>query len=231
MNDPAQAPRAGAVFDLDNTLLPGVSAERLFVRFLIAKRLLGARAAAATLVAVLRYVRDGPAHTLRVRRPYLRGWEVERLRQLGEEAVKDAILPRLSGTGVQRLQQHLRAGHRTAIVSGSLPFLLGPLGRALGVHVVVGAPLHAVDGRYSGNLTGEHTFGLRKAVVTRQFALDEQVDLSRSFAYADHHSDRYFLELFGHPVCVNPTPRLRVLARGRGWPIERWPAHAPDVRA
>lgn len=214
----------GAVFDLDNTLLPGTSAERLFVRFLLGKRLIGTWEATATLLAMLRYVHRGPARVLRTYRPYLRGWEVARLRELGEEAVTTAIEPRLSPTAVTRLREHVSAGHRTAIVSGSLPFLLGPLGRALGVNIVIGTPLDSAGERYTGILRGEHTYGEEKAVVTRSFAREEHVDLARSFGYADHHSDRYFLELFGHPTCVNPTPRLRYIARQRGWRVESWPA-------
>lgn len=219
---PSPPPRIAAVFDLDNTLLPGTSAERLFVRFLIRKRLIGARVGVATLLAVLRYMRQGPVTVLRTRRPYLRGIEVERLRRLGEEAVSHAIVHRLSRRGVARVQEHVRAGHRTAIVSGSLPFLLGPLGRALNVQVVFGTPLDAVNDRYTGALRGQHTYGLEKAVITRRFASDERLDLAASYGYADHHSDLYFLELFGHPTCVNPTRRLRSLAHQRQWPTETW---------
>lgn len=217
----------GAVFDLDNTLLPGISAERLFVSFLITKRLLGTRAAAATFLMLLRYLRYGPARALRTHRPYLRGWEVARLRQLGEEAVATVIAPRLSPKGVGRMAEHVRAGHRTAIVSGSLPFLLGPLGRRLGAHVVIGSPLACEGSRYTGNLVGEHTYGLEKVVVTQRLARDERLDLARSYGYADHHSDAMFLALFGRPTCVNPTARLERIARARGWPTDAWPAPAP----
>lgn len=222
MSIPSPPHRIAAVFDLDNTLLPGTSAERLFVRFLIRKRLIGARVAAATLLALLRHMRQGPATVLRTRRPYLRGVEVERLRRLGEEAVSSAIVHRLSRQGVARVREHVRAGHRTAIVSGSLPFLLGPLGRALNVQVVFGTPLDAANDRYTGALSGQHTYGLEKAVVTRRFANDERIELAASYGYADHHTDVYFLELFGHPTCVNPTRRLRSVAHQRHWPTETW---------
>lgn len=227
MSDAAGERGIGAVFDLDNTLLPGISAERLFVQFLIAKRLLGARAMAATFLIVLRHIRYGPARALRTHRPYLRGGEVARLRQLGEEAVATVVTPRLSPYGVGRMAEHARAGHRTAIVSGSLPFLLGPLGRRLGAQVVIGTPLASEGAYYTGNLAGEHMYGLEKAVVTRRFARDERLDLTRSYGYADHHSDVFFLELFGRPTCVNPTARLKQVARARGWPTDVWSAPAP----
>lgn len=222
MTDGTSRAAIAAIFDVDNTLLPGTSAERLFVTYLLRRRLVGARAAFGTLLALLRYVRLGPARTLRQHRPYLRGWQVERLRVLGEEVVREVIVPRLSRGGVARVREHDAAGHRTALVSGSLPFLLGPLGRWLGVEVVIGTPLAISGDAYTGALSGAHLYGAEKAVVTRRFAAARGVDLRVSYGYADQHSDLPFLALFGHPVCVNPTPRLRRLAARRGWPVEEW---------
>ena len=54
----------------------------------------------------------------------------------------------------------------------------------------------------------------------RRLAGERAIDLNRSFCYADHHTDQSLLELFGHPICVNPTERLRAIARQRGWAIE-----------
>jgi phosphoserine phosphatase len=45
------------------------------------------------------------------------------------------------------------------------------------------------------------------------------VDLAGSYAYSDHISDAAFLALVGHPVAVNPSLRLRLLARKRGWDV------------
>jgi phosphoserine phosphatase len=43
-------------------------------------------------------------------------------------------------------------------------------------------------------------------------------------------SDVKLLEMVGHPVVVNPDPRLRKRAEERGWPIEDWGA-APEKQA
>jgi phosphoserine phosphatase len=46
------------------------------------------------------------------------------------------------------------------------------------------------------------------------------VDLKASFFYTDSISDLPLLEQVGHPIAVNPDPRLRRIARSRGWPVE-----------
>ena len=37
--------------------------------------------------------------------------------------------------------------------------------------------------------------------------------------YSDSMNDVPLLEKVDHPVATNPDPRLRALARDRGWPI------------
>ncbi len=206
---------------MDNTLLPGTSSEQLFLRFLIRRRHFGPRAAAGTLLALVRHTRlGGPRAVLREQRPYIRGWEVARLAALAEEAFAAVIAPRLSGQAVTRVRRHQAAGHLVALLSGAPPFLLAPLGRLLGIGQVIGTPLAVEDGAYTGGLAGKHLYGPEKAALAARFARQHAVDLAASYAYADHHSDARFLLLFGHPVCVNPTPHLRRLAARFGWPVE-----------
>ncbi len=119
-----------------------------------------------------------------------------------------------------RVRRHQAAGHLVALLSGAPPFLLALLGQLLGIAQVIGTPLAVEDGAYTGGLAGKHLYGPEKAVLAARFARQHAVDLAASYAYADHHSDARFLLLFGHPVCVNPTPRLRRLAARFGWPVE-----------
>jgi phosphoserine phosphatase len=46
-------------------------------------------------------------------------------------------------------------------------------------------------------------------------------DLNDSYAYADDFNDLPLLSLVGHPVAVNPDPKLYKLAVKRGWEIIR----------
>jgi len=66
-------------------------------------------------------------------------------------------------------------------------------------------------------MTGE---AKSRAICT--LARQYNLDLARSFAYADTVSDRAMLEAVGHPVAVNPSARLASRARNRGWSISRW---------
>jgi HAD superfamily hydrolase (TIGR01490 family) len=211
-----------AVFDVDNTLLPGATSERLFIGYLMRNGHYGTRATLATLASLVRHVRLGPFGALRTHRPYLRGRLAADVARLADQVFTTQILPRLSPIGAARVRWHQERGHLVALLSGSPQFLVSLLAQHLGVTTVMGAPLALQDERYTGALDGLHPYGERKAILTRRFAEEHDVALPASYAYADHHSDALMLKLFGHPVCVNATPRLRQIARANGWPIEDW---------
>ena len=78
------------------------------------------------------------------------------------------------------------------------------------------------NGTYTGELSGAPVAGDARARMLASFARKRNVDLSRSYAYADAISDLPMLEAVGHPVAVNPDRRLRSAAAKRGWQIRDW---------
>jgi HAD superfamily hydrolase (TIGR01490 family) len=77
----------------------------------------------------------------------------------------------------------------------------------------------------NGVLTGgiaEIAYGDGKYHVTKKWADANGVDLKDCYFYSDSMSDVLLLEKVGHPVVVNPDPRLKKHAEQRGWPIEDW---------
>ena len=213
-----------AVFDVDRTLLPGTTAERLFLRYLLARRELGLREVLRTAWFVFRRAPADPRPWRQARRhrPYLSGKEVALLEDLGQRCFDDVIRPRLAPAGERRVADHRAAGHLTVLLSGSLPYLLRPMAAALGVDEVIGSVMATRGARLTGRLDGVHPYGRDKLRLMEQFAAARAIDLPRSYAYADHHTDEHLLAGVGHPVAVNPNQRLRLAAEARGWPIESW---------
>jgi alcohol-forming fatty acyl-CoA reductase len=91
--------------------------------------------------------------------------------------------------------------------------------------VVVASRLQVKDGRFTGFLELPPLVGEARAAWLRRHATDHGADLSNSYAYGDSFSDRPLLEAVGHPVAVNPDPRLFRHAKSRHWRIENWGAH------
>ena len=82
--------------------------------------------------------------------------------------------------------------------------------------------LEVLDGRYTGDLMAPPLVGEARAAWLRARAAAEGIDLARSYAYADSHSDLPLLMAVGNPVAVNPDVALFRAARARRWPIETW---------
>lgn len=228
--EPGVSARIGAVFDVDRTLLPGTTAERLFLRFLWEQRELGLRDALYTAWFSLRHVRPTPSRVMqniRRHRPYLRGKDLARMQHLGAACFVRDIRPRIARRGIAAIEGHRARGHTTVMLSGSLWFLLQPMAEYLGINHVIATRL-AVKAttnpgrgpRLTTRLEGEHPYGRAKALLIRRFAAEHALDLAASYAYADHHTDAEMLALVGHPVCVNPDRSLRREAVARGWAVE-----------
>jgi HAD superfamily hydrolase (TIGR01490 family) len=223
----APGPPIAAIFDVDNTLLPGMTSERIFIRSLYRRGLYGPRVVLRTLGTLARYAHLGPVRTLRTHRPYLHGLAAAEVERLAESVFTDEILPSLSPTGLARVRDHLQQGHLVALLSGSPRFLVELLARHLGVAQFIGARLTLTGERYTGDLSDLHPYGENKLTFARRLADEHNFDLRDAYAYADHHTDADLLRAVGHPVCVNPTPRLRRLAARFNWPVEVWAVGRP----
>jgi HAD superfamily hydrolase (TIGR01490 family) len=149
-----------------------------------------------------------------------RGWKPARARRLGAESFSGYVLKRLYPEAVETLREHKRAGHRVVLLSGALDFILKPFEDL--ADDVLTARLEEENGVYTGELSGTPVAGEARARMLASFARRRNVDLSRSYAYADSISDLPMLEAVGIPVAVNPDARLRAAAKEKGWQIKHW---------
>jgi fatty acyl-CoA reductase len=149
-----------------------------------------------------------------------KGWKPARAHALGMQSFYGYVLERLYPEAIAALREHKSAGHRIVLLSGTLDFLLEPF-KDLADDVLT-ARLEEENGVYTGELSGAPVAGEARARMLASFARRRNVDLSRSYAYADSISDLPMLEAVGIPVVVNPDARLRAAARDRGWQIKHW---------
>jgi HAD superfamily hydrolase (TIGR01490 family) len=211
---------AAAFFDLDRTLIRRSSALALAGSFqergLIGRKQL----AKAALWQVLFAARGAGAETVRKAAEdglmLLKGLEVEEMKQLVADAMEPALKPLVYREPLDLLARHRERAEPVYIVSAALQEIVDALAAELGFDGALGSLCEVVDGRYTGrSLRACH--GAGKADAVREFAQAEGIDLARSTAYSDSHTDLPFLEAVGNPVAVNPDRELRRIARDRGW--------------
>jgi HAD superfamily hydrolase (TIGR01490 family) len=208
-----------AVFDVDRTLVPVTTTERIFIRYLMRNRVLGPRAVLNTFIFMARqFPRVTPFEAIRRQRAYLAGQPYEKMRRLARACFETDIKPRISRAGLEAIREHKAQGHTVVLLSGSLDFLLEPLQEYVGADHLIAAHMEVVKGRLTGRILGDYPYGTYKAVLMRHFAEEHGLDFSRSYAYADHHTDHEVLRLFGNPVVINPRAKMLEIARREGWP-------------
>jgi HAD superfamily hydrolase (TIGR01490 family) len=213
---------AAAFFDLDRTLIRRSSALALAGPFqergLIGRKQLAKAAAWQVLFAA----RGAGAETVRKAAEeglmLLKDLEVDEMRALVGDAMETALKPLVYREPLDLVEKHRENSERVYVVSATLQEIIEPLAEELGFDGAVGSLCEIVDGRYTGrSLRACH--GPGKAEAIRELAAAEGIDLTRSTAYSDSHTDLPFLEAVGRPVAVNPDRELRRIARDRGWPM------------
>ena len=133
------------------------------------------------------------------------------------------VLPHVTERGQDRVREHQAQGHLVAIVSASTQYVVGPMAAYLGIPGnYVCTRLENRGGQLTGKITPPACYGEGKVLWAERFAAEHDADLGQSHFYTDSISDLPLLKRVGHPVAVNPDPRLRRKARQRGWPIEQF---------
>jgi HAD superfamily hydrolase (TIGR01490 family) len=214
---------AAAFFDLDGTLLT-VNSARLWLR---RERRLGRVNAwqLARAVVMLGSYRIGVLDmegALRAALQPLRGVAEERIRAetraWWEEEVRRFIAPGARDV----LDRHRRAGDRLVLLTSSSRYAAEMAREEFGLDATLFQLYEVEDGHFTGRPLQPICYAAGKVEVAECWAREQGIDLARSSFYSDSSTDVPMLERVGHPFAVHPDPRLRVVARARGWPILDW---------
>jgi HAD superfamily hydrolase (TIGR01490 family) len=214
-----------AFFDLDRTLIsratPLALAGTFGKRRLIRRRDL-LRAAAWQLIFLIRGV--GPDAVRRAAEDgmvLLRGVPVDELQEVVGDAMEPVLRPLIYAEPLALLEEHRARGESTYIVSASLYEIVQHIADDLGFDGAIGSRCEIVDGVYTGKSLCP-CYGEFKAQAVQEIAEQHGIDLSRSTAYSDSHTDLAFLETVGNPIAVNPDGPLHEIAAARHWPVLRF---------
>jgi HAD superfamily hydrolase (TIGR01490 family) len=147
------------------------------------------------------------------------GISEDRLVLLAEELFEDVLQPALYPGAKGLIDESRRAGCKQVLISGALDFTMKPLAEYLGVDDYIANRLEFSDGYATGKLGKPFIAGATKAQIIRDYAVEHDIDLSKSYAYSDSYSDVTMLAVCGRPTAVNPDYRLKNVARSYDWPV------------
>ncbi|MEP4484622.1 MAG: HAD-IB family hydrolase [Halioglobus sp.] len=214
---------AVAFFDLDGTLIAGYSI--IALAWETAREMAGSGNLATSAKLVRDLLRQksnqsGTSYHRVVRRltRMMAGMSEQRLEQLGERAYHNLLAKSLFKEAVALIESHRAAGHHLVMVTAATRYQAAPLARVLGIDELCCTELEVIDGHFSGKVIAPMCYGEGKSMAARRVAKQRRSALEHCWFYTDSSADLPLLKEVGHPVAVNPSDRLEVLARSNGWP-------------
>lgn len=213
--------RAAAFFDLDRTLLRGASGPTLSTALREVGVLDGQPIPGESLMfRVFDHLGETRPSMMLAKQGvrFTKGWDREMVARAGRRAAR-RLVPQIQPYARQLIAEHQAAGRLVVMATTSPAALCEPLGELLGLDGVVSTQYGIDDDRYSGTVDGHYVWGTGKLDAVAEWANGNDVDLELSYAYSDSYYDQPLLGAVGHPVVVNPDPRLRVVALARRWPV------------
>ncbi len=213
-----------ALFDMDRTLVRKETAS-LYVRF---QRDIGEASLRDTLRVLfwaLEYtfglidVKEVAARALLA----FEGLPEEVLARRCQEMFERYVRAHISDSAKRVVQAHRARGDVCAIVTGASVYATRPVAKVLDIEHLVTTEL-GVDssGRLTGRLVEPLCYAEGKIERSEKLASALGFDLKDATFYSDSYTDLPLLLHVKEPVVVNPDPRLRLLAKRRGWRIEKW---------
>ena len=213
---------AAAFFDLDRTLLQGASgpviSEALRASGVLSDRSVPGEGVLYQVFDLVGETRPSMMLT-RMAARFAKGWHRDLVQAAGEKAAEQ-LAGAVQPFAHQIIDDHRAAGRRLVLATTTPDDMIRPLADRLGFDDVV-ATRYGVDGdgRYDGTIDGEFVWGRGKLRAVRDWAERHRVALDDSWAYSDSYYDAPLLGAVGHPVAVNPDPRMLGVAVVRRWPV------------
>ena len=210
-----------AFFDFDETLLE-VESGRLGIQWLLDRRLVPFGYLFKILVANLLYKRRllSDEHMVKLMLTFYKKKRLVDFQNGADNFYRSYLKPHLAPGILSRVCFHKKEGHLLVLISGSVRYLLEPVARDLGFDHLLCTDLEVdQNGLMTGKPAGLVCVSHNKKWLTLKLAEELELDLARSYAYGNHHSDLPLLETVGNPYAVQPNSILERTARQRSWPI------------
>jgi len=212
--------RIAAFFDFDKTLLT-VESAKPGLRYLYERKEITLGFVLSIMLANLFYQRHFISEEKMgaLMLGLYRGRPLQKFEMHTHEFYNECMKPLLAKNIVSCVEDHRHKGHLVVLVSGSVRYLLRPVVEDLGFDHLLCTDLEVKNGLLTGKTDGPICVDMEKRRQVERYAVQENLDLSASYAYGNHQSDIPLLDLVGHAFAVEPTRPLRKTAIARGWPI------------
>lgn len=220
-----------AFFDLDNTLLDGANGN-IYAMQMVREKLMEKK----VLLAVIWYSILYKLNRLPQEDVYRKvldemgKYTVLQMIEMMDVGFERYIVPKLYRGGVDLVREHREKGHWTVIATAAGEYIAERVRAQLGADDILATPTPVKGEHMCSETMGPMAYMEGKREMAREYCDELGTFLSDCWFYSDSASDLPLLEAVGHPVMVNPQLKLRMAARGRGWPVLKFGQYASFER-
>ncbi len=217
-------PKVGAFFDLDGTLVAGFTGV-ILTQEQFRRREMGVGELITMIQAGLNHQLGRIEFEELITKAawVLRGRALSDMEEIGERLFAQKIESRIYPEMRELVRAHLARGHTVVLSSSALTIQVDPVARFLGIPNTLTNKFEVDEnGVLTGGVVKPILWGPGKAAAVQKFAAEHDIDLSKSYFYADGDEDVALMYLVGNPRPTNPEGKMAAVARRRGWPILRF---------
>lgn len=217
-------PKVGAFFDVDGTLVAGFTGV-IMTRDRFRRREIGIGEFLGVVQAALNHQLGRADFEQLIYRgaSMMKGRSLDDIDELGERLFVQHIVSRIYPEMRELVRAHQARGHTVALSSSALTVQVEPVARFLGIDNILSNRFEVDEnGILTGGVLKPILWGPGKANAVQKFAADHDIDLKKSYFYADGDEDVALMYLVGNPRPTNPEGKLASVAAKRGWPVLRF---------
>jgi len=211
------------IFDIDGTIVKGQS-QRLFLKYLMSAGMITRIFYIKLMTWFVLYkigLATNPNKPMEYAFSFLKGKSVGEIASLAHDFFEKKLKSYIYPEALNIIAEHRQAGRTIILVSNAADIIVKEIARHLGVSEYLCTILETDSGLYTGKVYGS-MYGGQKADAITEFSSKRGFELKNAWAYGDHISDSRLLSIVGHPVAVNPSPKLELMARGKDWRITKF---------
>ncbi|MEK7512126.1 MAG: haloacid dehalogenase-like hydrolase [Patescibacteria group bacterium] len=211
--------RVGVFVDIDRTMYEGLSQKDL-ISYLFWLHQIPAKSAfkVAYWLFLEKLHKIQHADLMRKALLVLKGWDVAELNKAVHETFEHKLLKNIQYGFFPLLKDHSELNHTIVLVSEVIHPLAREFKNLVHAKSSLDTRLQTVHHCYTGETTCL-CYKEQKARLVHDFAKRANIDLNKSYAFADSSSDVPFLQLVKYPTAVNPDEKLLDYAVDHDWQV------------
>ena len=206
-------------FDLDGTILNGISSENAFFLHLLLHGYIGIKQLIYSVIFLFKWFPKYKFHVFIKNKAYLTGLPVDQINQLGKNFVIQKLLHKIRPELKNRILTHQNIGDITILLTGSHDFLAKVFTKFLRLDRTEATICIDQNNLFTHLPPKQHPFSSEKLHIAQKLCDLYNVSMKDCIAYGNSINDSILLNQVGHPVAVTPDRRLYKIAKKRGWEI------------